>query len=302
MSEVSFRPGTPEDSYAIFYLFEETLADLMVRLGMGDGSRWSDPEKLARLWSERQSLYEHLAQTAEHFWVAEQAGQIVGFARSVFHDGVRELTEYFVKPGMQSAGVGKELLQRVFPSEGAQSRLIIATLDGRAQARYMKQGVYPQFPLYYFWRKPQSITVTSDLSIYPLVIAPETLDVLSALDEAVIGFRRRSDHQWLATDRQGWLYFRAGQPVGYGYTGRLNGPFALLDAQDYPAVLAHAEGVAAAAQRDRFGIELPMINRTAVAYLLEQGFQMDGFVAIFMWDKPIGNLANYICTSPPFFL
>ena len=166
----------------------------------------------------------------------------------------------------------------------------------------MKLGVYPQFPLYYFWRQPRAVSLVSDLAIYPLVIAPETLDILNTIDKAVIGFQRPQDHQWLATDRQGWLYHRGGQPVGYGYTGRLNGPFALLEAQDYPAVLAHAEWTAAAAHLDHFGVEIPMINRTAVAYLLDQGFQMDGFVALFMWDKPLGNLANYICTSPPFFL
>lgn len=302
MPETTIRPGTVEDSYAVFYLFEETLADLMVRLGMGDGSRWSEPEKLARMWSERQPLYEYLARSAEYFWVAEQAGQIVGFARTVFHDGVRELTEYFVKPGAQSAGVGKKLLERAFPTEGAQSRLIIASLDSRAQARYMKLGVYPQFPLYYFWRKPQVVPVVTDLVIRPLVIAPEMLAILDTIDKTIIGFRRPQDHQWLAADRQGWLYYRDGQPVGYGYTGRLNGPFALLEAQDYPAVLAHAEGIAAANHPDHFGVEIPMINRAAAAYLLAQGFQMDRFVALFMWDKPLGNLANYICTSPPFFL
>lgn len=50
-----------------------------------------------------------------------------------------------------------------------------------------------------------------------------------------------------------------------------------------------------------FGVELPMLNHIAVNYLLEQGFRMDPFTAVFMWDKPLGNPANYICTSPPFF-
>ena len=33
--------------------------------------------------------------------------------------------------------------------------------------------------------------------------------------------------------------------VGYGYLGEHNGPFASLDANDFPAILAHAETEAA---------------------------------------------------------
>ncbi len=301
-NEIVYRPGTVADSYAIFLLFEESLADLIRRFGQTEATSWSDAEALARTWVERQSLYDYLARSAEHFWVAEQAGEMIGFARSVFHDGVRELTEFFVKPATQSARVGRELLQRAFPAEGARHRLIIATLDMRAQARYLKTGVYPYYPLYYFGREPRLVTVATDLQMVPLAAAPEIFDTLAAIDRAIIGFRRDADHQWLMGDRAGFMLLRQGQPVGYGYTGVRNGPFALLDAQDYPAVLAYAEGVAAANQHSHFGVELPMLNHIAVNYLLEQGFRMDPFTAVFMWDKPLGNPANYICTSPPFFL
>ncbi|MCL4870055.1 MAG: GNAT family N-acetyltransferase [Anaerolineae bacterium] len=304
MGEIIYRRGTETDSYGVFCLFEETFADLLHRFGLADETEpaWHEPEKLARMWAERQSLYDYLGQSAEHFWLAEQDGQIVGFARSVFHGGVRELTEFFVRPSGQSAGVGQELLRRAFPAAGASHRLIIATMDVRAQVRYLKTGVYPHFPLYYFWREPQTVTVTTDLQTRPLTLSPETIDILAALDQTVIGFRRDGIHSWLSENRQGWLYYRAGQPVGYGYTGKNNGPFALLDSQDFPAVLAQAESFAAAHHPTHFGLELPMINQVAVTYLLERGFRMDNFAALFMWDKPLGDLSRYICTSPPFFM
>jgi hypothetical protein len=45
--------------------------------------------------------------------------------------------------------------------------------------------------------------------------------------------------------RQGYLHYRRGHPVGYGYLAVRSGPFVLLDAEDSPAVLARAENASA---------------------------------------------------------
>lgn len=303
MGEVQYRIGTVEDSYTVFCLFEETISDEFQRFGL-ETTSWPDPEALAKMWQQRESLYRHLAQTADQFWLAEVDGRTIGFARSIPRDGIRQLTEFFVLPGQQSGGVGRELLARAFPVEGARRRLIIATIDTRAQARYLKTGVYPRFPLYYFYRQPEVTTVKSDLTIEPLPSAP-TADLLATLgdiDQAVLSFRREVDHAWLLTNRQGYLYRRDGRPVGYGYMGKGNGPFALLDAADYPAVLAHAETEAAIAGAGNFGLEVPTVNRTVVDYVLGRGFQMHGFIALVMSDEPFGRFENYLIMSPPFTL
>lgn len=303
MGEVQYRAGTAEDSYTVFCLFEETISDEFQRFGL-EATSWPDAEALAKMWRQRGPLYHHLAQTADQFWLAEVDGRAIGFARSILRDGIRQLTEFFVLPGSQSGGVGRELLARAFPAEGARQRSIIATIDTRAQGRYLKAGLYPQFPLYYFYRQPQATVVESDLTIEPLPSVPtaDLLTTLGDIDQAVLSFRREADHAWLLTDRQGYLYRRDGRPVGYGYMGKGNGPFALLEAADYPAVLAHAETQAAAAGAGNFGLEVPMVNRTVVDYLLGRGFQMHGFIALVMSDAPFGRFENYLIMSPPFTL
>jgi GNAT superfamily N-acetyltransferase len=297
----TFRPGTAADSYAIFRVFEETLADLNQRFGSTTPTSWEDPTALGRMWAERCSLYEHLAQTAERFWVAEQDDRVVGFSRSILQDGVRELTELFVLPGVQSGGVGRELLARAFPANGARYRSIISSPDVRAQALYLKSGVYPRFPIYYFGRSPEAVSVTTDLVFEPISASPGNLEILASLDRSLLGYRRDVTHAWLLGDRQGYLYYRDGAPAGYGYVGVRNGPFALIDDRDFPAVLARAEDEAAKDGRE-FGLEVPMINRAAVDYLLVRGFHMDSFMAISMSDVPFGKFENYIVPSPPFFL
>jgi hypothetical protein len=89
-------------------------------------------------------------------------------------DGVRQLTEFFVMPAAQSSGVGKSLLEYAFPSDDARRRVIIATTDSRAVARYLKTGVYPRFPIYYFSTDAQKRKVKTDLRVSRSIISQQT--------------------------------------------------------------------------------------------------------------------------------
>ena len=59
-------------------------------------------------------MFEFLAHTASQFWVAERAGEIIAYARSIEHDGLQELTEFFVSPDQQSAGVEESCCRAPF--------------------------------------------------------------------------------------------------------------------------------------------------------------------------------------------
>jgi GNAT superfamily N-acetyltransferase len=299
---IIYRPGTPADSRAVFDIFEAALIDLGQRLGMMAITGGRDPAELEQLWERRRPLFEHLARTAEHFWIAEGDGKSLGYARTILRDGVQELTEFFVLPGAQSAGVGRELLVRAFPREGAKRRVIIATADVRATARYLKAGVYSRFPIYYFGRAPEVVAVQTDLKIEPLATSAETVEALGGIDRAILGHTRAVDHAWLLATREGFSYRRDGQMVGYGYLGQPGcGPFALLKAGDFPAALAHAETHAHTCGQAEIGFEVPLVNTAAVDYMLARGYKLDTFYAFFMSDAPFGQFENYVVFSPPFF-
>ncbi len=74
-----------------------------------------------------------------------------------------------------------------------------------------------------------------------------------------------------------------------------------LDADDFPAILAHAE-TEAALKGTGFGVEVPTVNRVAVDYLLSRGYKLELFFEFFMADSPFGKFENYILTTPPFFV
>ena len=298
---ITYRRGTPDDLQNTFDVFRQSIMELGARLGMMPISGGHDSQVIQNLWAHRQSLFEHLAHTSDNFWVAEQDGKVIGFARSILRNGVRQLTEFFVLPEHQSAGVGRELLARSFPVDGADHRFILATIDGRAIQRYLKAKVYPLFPCYAFSRPAEKVNVDNDLTIERITPSAQAMGELIRIDNTILGFHREAEHAWLLENRHGYFYKREKQVVGYGYLGEHNGPFALLDANDFPAILAHAE-TEAALKGTEFSVEVPMVNRATVDYLLNRGYKLESFFELFMADSPFGKFENYILTSPPFFI
>lgn len=303
VATVAFRRATIADSYATFELFRKSLVDFMSRTGTVAAPGGTNPEEMARMWEFFGPVYDHLARTGEHFWIAERDGKAIGYARGILRDGVRELTEFFVLPGEQSAGVGRELLARVFPTEGARHRVLVATSDPRALARYLKAGVYPHVSTYGFTRTPEALKVSTDLQIDRVAATPEALDITAAIDREILGYRRDVDHAWLLERQMLFVCRRRGKVAGYGYVSKdWCGPIALLDEADFSSVLAHMENRAHALGAESVELEVPLVNRNAVDYLLRRGYRMEGWLASIMSDVPFGRFDRYIGTSPPFFL
>ena len=297
---IIYREGRIEDSHSVFQVFVKSIMDYSTRMGVMAITGGNDPEVLESLWQKRKSMFEFLARTSSQFWVAERDGEIIAYARSIEHDGLQELTEFFVSPHQQSAGVGGELLSRAFPKTNARYRTIIATLDERALYRYMKAGVYGRFPFKHFYRKAENVEVPTDLLIEPMNLGIH-MDAVCRIDRNIINHAREPVHEWVSTTRDGFVYKRNGNIVGYGYVGSSSGPFAVLDDNDFPAVLAHAESLLAD-RGEEFGVETPLINTMAIQYFLERKYRIDSFSAILMSNVPFGKFENYLGFSPEFFM
>ena len=232
--------------------------------------------------------------------MAENDGEILGYARSIEHDGLQELTEFFVSPDQQSAGIGNELLTRSFSKSNARYRTIIATLDERALYRYMKMGVYGRFMTKYFYRQAEKVDVQTDLKIEPMNLDVH-LEEINRIDKELIAHERGDIHQWFVTMREGFVYKRGNEIVGYGYIGGNHGPFAVLDDNDFSAILAHAESLMAE-KGEEFGVSVPLVNKKAIDHFIERKYQIDSFSTIVMSNEPFGKFANYLCFAPEFFL
>lgn len=297
-----YRRGTPADTRTCFEIFEVTVDDLGRRIGGGANATAGDPNA----FEIRRPMFEHLAATADQWWVAEEdaTGRAVGYARSIVRDSVRELTEFFVLPDAQSAGVGRGLLERAFPDEGARHRAIVATIDPRAIARYLRAGLDARVSMIGLEGVPRVERLATDLQREPIDAGDPPLEALAEIDRRLLGFRRDEDHRWLASQRPSVLYRRAEAVVGYGYhpTRPLwGGPYAALVSADLPVLIADGEAAAAAAGHATVTFDVALTARPALDHLLGRGFRVDPFVMLFFTDGPVDGLDRYVLTSPPFF-
>ena len=299
----TYRRGTAADSRLAYDIFVPTIDDLGRRTGGGANATAAQP---STAWDLRRPLFEHLAATADEWWFAEDdaTGHAVGYARSIMRDGVRELTEFFVLPEAQGSGVGRGLLELAFPAAGARHRAIVATIDTRAIARYLRTGLDARLPMIGWEGAPRDEPVPTTLARDRIDPHDPPLDELAVIDRAVLGFARDADHRWLASQRDAWLYRREGTAVGYGYhpsRAGWGGPYAALSPADMPALLADGEAAAARAGHPFVTFDTPMTGRAAIDHLLSRGFLVDPFVMLFFTDGPIDGLDRYVLTSPPFF-
>jgi GNAT superfamily N-acetyltransferase len=300
---ITYRKATHKDNFTAFSIFRKSIEDYGQRTGVMAITGGNDPEKMKQLWERRRLFWEHLTDSSDQYWLAEKDnGEAIGYARSILRDNHRELTEFFVVPDSQSAGVGKELISRAFPND-TPHRSIIATSDFRAMSRYLKAGVYPFVTEIYFERIPELVSVETDLAMETPNDAQSAIQIMSGIDLVILGHRRDVDHTFLMQDRTLYFYKRNGQVVGYGYIEKdYYGPFALLDNTDFPAVLAHAETQANLLGAGSVGFETPSINTIVVDYLMKRSYRLEGFMGSILSNKPFGKFENYLLTSPPWFL
>ena len=298
---VSYRAGTAADTLTCFEIFEISVDDLGARTGGSANATAGEPDA----FETRRPLFDHLAATSDQWWIAEDdSGRAIGYSRSIVRDGVRELTEFFVLPEAQSAGVGRGLLERAFPPDGVRHRAIVATIDPRAIARYLRTGLEARLPMIGLEGVPRDAPLATDLEREAIDPEDPPLEALGAIDRRTLDFRRDEDHRWLASQRPGILYLRGGDPVGYGYHATRpawGGPYAALSASDIPVLLADGEAAAARAGHATVTFDVPMRDRQALDHLLARGFRVDPFVMLFFTDGPIDGLDRYVLTSPPFF-
>ena len=295
------RRGTPDDTDAVVGILVAAVTDL----GRRQGTSWdADPSELrVRLGA----MFDHLAAHASEWWIAEDVsgGTPIGYARSAQRGGLFELTEFFVHPDHQAAGLGADLLAHAFPDGRGEVRAIIATTDLRAQSRYYRAGTTAQFPIVSMEiAQPAEIRIATDAELARAdPDDPADLAALRAIDAAVLEFERGDEFGFLLADREGWLLRRDGAAVGYAFVGKHgSGPIATLDPADQLPLLALVESRAAALGAAPLTLEVPMVNGVAMRHLLDRGFRMDAFFTFLMASRPFGSFDRYVVFGPPFVL
>jgi GNAT superfamily N-acetyltransferase len=216
-----FRPATVDDSDACFRLFWDSISDLAAR----NGTPWEGTAD--DRWPGFSALYGLLAEIAAEWWVAEDGddGRLIGYARSIERGadrGLFELSEFFVRPGHQSAGVGRGLLERAFPIGRGEVRAIVATGDVRAVARYHRADTSIQFPILGLNGAPHADAADAvRLRADPITDAGGLAEV-AEIEGFVLGYDRGAHElNWLLDRREAYRYRDAGRTVAFALSGRM---------------------------------------------------------------------------------
>jgi len=298
-SSVVFRRGTPADSRLCHQLLYESVTDYERQHGTplrGAEADW---------WSVMGSFFDYLATGAAEWWVAQDgdAGPLLGYARTIDNGGLVELTEFFVLPGHQAKGLGKELITRAFPEGRGSVRCIIATRDVRALARYYGAGVDVRFPFFEMNGPARPTELPAGFEARR-VETEDDIAALGAIDRALLGFdRAEAQLGRLLDSREAYIYRRNGAAIGFAFVGAFGaGPLGALDPADLPAILLHVEGRTHALGSEELELQVPGPAGIALRHLLSRGFRISAHANYLLSDRPFGQFDRFIGFSPPLFL
>ncbi len=294
--EVRIRPARPRDFVSCARLLLSSLGDLSRRQGQRP-PRFPVRDLLP-------FLRHALATDPDGFHVAVVEGKIVCYAITILRGKTHFLAQFFGRPGMQSRGVGRQVLTRAFdaprPPHGT-VRCVVASLDLRAQALYAKFGMLPRTILYHVEGKPTKSTVRG-LELRHVgptgTSTTRARDLAARFDRPLREARRDADQRHFLTAVKGTRFFEAlagRKTVGYVviHGNGAIGPGGVLEPTLSAALMS-----AAIAKAHELGLKtvsawIPGLNVGALTAAFEAGLKI-GFLTAWMAARDIGRLDSYL--------
>jgi ribosomal protein S18 acetylase RimI-like enzyme len=310
---LTIRPARADDVAACAAIWRISINDYTSRLAQPE-----IPMELGPITR----LYTHLQVTdGERFLVAEtpgdtgEPGEIVAFTAATLRDRQWYLSMLFVLPDFQGSGLGRELLERILPSDDGIVRAVATdSAQPISNALYARYGMVPRIPLLSLTGLPQHPEAFGGLPSGVVPLSFEEIaagppdgqghrlltEAVDALDAELVGSSHPIDHRFLRTEaRHGWLYRGPdGEPIGYGYAGEAGrvGPVAVRDPALLGPVLGHL--TTAVQPRGAFAMWVPGSAGQAVVTALGAGFRLDAFPVLLCWDRPFADFSRYLPISP----
>lgn len=313
-ADVSLRDGSPGDLQTTFTLSDRTMHRVAVDQGyLADGER-SD-RQIAATWERYRSLVEFLdAQPARRYVIADNGDGPIGFARVVPFGAMEQLTDLMVSPAHQGSGVGRRLLERIWPGDPSPSlgRIVVATGAPRDLSLYTDFGVMPvaghwhmrQETPAYLERRSQETDATEAGSVVVLTVERAVAE-WKRLEPEAIGHERPALHEFFGRDRACLATVDLdGTPKALCWVstdGDIGPAVGITPAEVIPVVLAALDRVAKTQ-----GPAMLSIYASTTSWHLLHRLRLLGFRVYWpswvMCSVPLPGLDRYVPTRPPFVL
>ncbi|TPI41894.1 GNAT family N-acetyltransferase [Mesorhizobium sp. B3-1-9] len=295
-----YRPARADDLVATDALVVASINELTTRHGFGPMAATSPPN--FQLFS--------LEDDPGGLWVAEDDGDIAGFAWSWVCGDIWFLAQLFVDPGRQGRGIGNTLLERTMEharaSGAAHKALITFTFNRVSQGLYMRHGLFPKTPIYLLSAARERVTKAlpePPLRAVEMDDSAATMEKLAEIDARALGASRVKHHRYLRTDPSttGVLLFAGGEAVGYGYinAGGHIGPLAVMRPDIVRDAFATALLLAADRSAEKVSAFLPGTCGSALGLAIDQGMRIT-FPMLLMASPGYGDWTQYLPRNPGF--
>lgn len=314
VAELTYREGSARDLAATFALSERAIHDVAVRQGVMPQGTAPSEAAIRSHWLHQRNMIEFLAaQPGGRYWIAESGDEIVGFARVVKFAQMEELTELMVAPRRQHEGIGRGLMDRIWPGDPTPElgRVVVAAGAPADLTLYPDYGVMPvtgHWHLrvrteHYLERRAQEVDVR-DPGTH--VLEPRrAVSEWTRLEPAAIAHERPALHEFFARDRSCLATFaESGEATGLCWVSSHAeiGPAVGAEPRDLvPVVLGALDRVAKTQEPD----ELSLFCTTIAWWLLRRlrglGFRVY-WPSWVMCSIPLPGLDRYVPTRPPHLL
>lgn len=295
-----YRSARADDLARAEALVVASINDLTVRHGFGPMATASPPN--FQLFS--------LKDDPEGLWIAEDDGNILGFAWSWVCGDVWFLAQLFVDPAQQGRGIGNTLLERTMEhahkSGAAHKALITFTFNRVSQGLYIRHGLFPKMPIYFFNAARERVAKElPETSLRAVVIdkSVATIAKLIEIDSIAIGASREKHHRYLLDDpaSTGFLLYIGSDCIGYGYIAANGhvGPVAVVRAEMLRDAFATALKLAADRSTEKISAFLPGTCDGALSLAVNQGMRIS-FPMLLMASPGYGDWTQYLPRNPGF--
>jgi ribosomal protein S18 acetylase RimI-like enzyme len=293
------RPAQAQDLAKTDALVVASINDLTERHGFGPMATASPPN--FQLFS--------LKDDPDGLWVAEDRGDILGLAWSWICGDLWFLAQLFVDPAQQGRGIGNQLLKLSLEhaqKSGATHRALITfTFNRVSQGLYIRHGLFPKMPIYYFAAAREQVKVK--LPDPPLRSVPidATADMkrLAEIDAQAVDVARGKHHRYLLDDpgTKGVMLFAGSECVGYAYVGSNGhiGPLAVARVEVLGDAFATALKIAADGSSEKISAFLPGTCDSALSIAILHGMRIT-FPMLLMASPGYGDWTQYLPRSPGF--
>ncbi len=295
MGEPHIRKVRPEELEEVWRVHVAASNDLVVRRGR-PAPRPAD----APVASDARA---GLASDPDGYFCAVEEDRIRGMVSALIRGRVWYLSMFFVLPGDQGRGVGRALLERALAygeARGTEIRCTWATLDPRAQARYVMAGMAPRWPVYRLDGDAAAVArLKARAGLGPREreqpCDPGTAEKLTA---EVFGHDRADDlAHWRGDGSAAVAIERGGEFAAFAYRrGERIGPAA---GRDERALVQAVAAAAAAGAGDGGSVtaRVPGACTSLLETLIRCGFRLSD-PSLFMTSRVFGRPELYLPSGP----